>query len=644
MTELNFKGKEFVFNHHLAVPFRPVKPDAAKGIGPAILDGNLIIQGDNLHALKALLPMYSGRVDCVYIDPPYNTGNENWRYNDNVSSPLLRQWLQENPVGIDDGLRHEKWACMMWPRLRLLHELLADTGIFACSIDDNELSNLCLLLDEVFGERNRLVVAPVITNLKGNQDQFGFAGTHEYIVFYAKDRKCAQIYKFPIDDAKQDEWLKDERGPFKPGAPLRATGEDQYRENRPEMFYPIILKDGRAFLPDDDEVSQLFIKKEKRFDDEQKARLTKKYEELGFFVLWPETEEGRLGRWRWGFSKKTRERLSYDVLIGPSRRSGFSLRKKQRPEEDEEPSAKPKTLFYKPEYSSTTAANELKELLNRDAFSHTKSLGFISDVLQIACPKNGLILDAFAGSGTTAHAVLSLNKKDSGGRKFILIEAEDYADTLTAERVRRAISGYPFVGLRRTELSRTKLNWRTLQKASEVLQRIEEIENTDENHYDKIKKEVKNAELIVIGEKTVTERAEGLGGNFTYCTLGAPLELDSLLLGETLPPYAAIGAVLFSMATNRAFDPAGMREADFYLGQTEGQHIWLFYKPDLDWLKSPEAALTLTRAKAISETAPEKRHLVFAPARFVSQKMLTEQKIQVEFVPLPDALYRIDRS
>jgi adenine-specific DNA-methyltransferase len=134
------------------------------------------------------------------------------------------------------------------------------------------------------------------------------------------------------------------------------------------------------------------------------------------------------------------------------------------------------------------------------------------------------------------------------------------------------------------------------------------------------------------------------GGSFTYCTLGAPLELDNLLRGETLPPYAGIGAVLFSMATNRAFDPAGMREADFYLGQTNGQHIWLFYKPDLEWLKSPEAALTLTRAKAISETAPEERHLVFAPARFVSQKMLTEQKIQVEFVPLPDALYRIDRS
>jgi hypothetical protein len=127
-------------------------------------------------------------------------------------------------------------------------------------------------------------------------------------------------------------------------------------------------------------------------------------------------------------------------------------------------------------------------------------------------------------------------------------------------------------------------------------------------------------------------------------TLGVPLELDSLLRGETLPPYAGIGAVLFHMATNHAFDPTGMREVDFYLGQTEGQHIWLLYKPDLDWLKSPEAALTLTRAKAISETAPEKRHLVFAPARFVSQKMLTEQKIQVEFVPLPDALYRIDRS
>ncbi|SLN77875.1 hypothetical protein OCH7691_04581 [Oceanibacterium hippocampi] len=176
------------------------------------------------------------------------------------------------------------------------------------------------------------------------------------------------------------------------------------------------------------------------------------------------------------------------------------------------------------------------------------------------------------------------------------------------------------------------------------MHKVEGIENLHGHEYDRIKKTVKDGELIVTGEKIVEERAEGLGGSFTYCTLGAPVALDKILSGETLPSYEGIGAALFHMATNRALDPAAVREADFYLGATEGQHVWLIYKPDLDWLKSPEAALTLKRARAFAKTDPDKRHLVFAPARYVSQTMLAEQNIPVEFVPLPFALYRIDRS
>ena len=156
MPELSFKGKEFVHNHHLTVPHRPLVPDPAKGIGPARLDGNLIIQGDNLHALKSLLPLYAGKVDCIFIDPPYNTGNEGWSYNDNVNSPMLQAWLRENPIGIEDGLRHDKWCAMMWPRLRLLRELLSESGLIVVTIDDNELHRLICLMDEVFGAANKL--------------------------------------------------------------------------------------------------------------------------------------------------------------------------------------------------------------------------------------------------------------------------------------------------------------------------------------------------------------------------------------------------------------------------------------------------------------------------------------------------------
>jgi adenine-specific DNA-methyltransferase len=243
-----------------------------------------------------------------------------------------------------------------------------------------------------------------------------------------------------------------------------------------------------------------------------------------------------------------------------------------------------------------------------------------------------------------AHAVLSANEKDGGNRRFILVEMEEYADKLTAERVRRVINGYDFKGTQRTELLRERLNWRAISNAVTLVHNVEAVENLHGHEYDRIKKEVKDGELIVTGEKTVDERAEGLGGAFTYCTLGDPVELDKVLSGETLPSYEGLGAALFHMATSHALDPARVKEADFYLGGTAGQHVWLIYKPDLDWLKSPEAALTLARARQFAATAPNMRHLVIAPARFVSQKMLAEQNIPVDFVPLPFALYRIDRS
>lgn len=223
---------------------------------------------------------------------------------------------------------------------------------------------------------------------------------------------------------------------------------------------------------------------------------------------------------------------------------------------------------------------------------------------------------------------------------------EDYADNLTAERVRRVINGYDFKGTQKTELHRERLNWRALQRAETVVQKVETIEKLEGDRFDKITKQVKDGELIVTGEKAVKERAEGLGGEFTYCSLGAPVELDKILTGEQLPAFEALGAALYHMAANTAVDPNGMSEADFYVGASEAWHIWLIYKPDLDWLKSPDAALTLARARQIAGAKPGdgRKHLVFAPARFVSQKMLAEHNLPVEFAPLPYALYRIERT
>ena len=188
MSELNFKGKEFVYNHHLSVPFRPLVMHAEKGIGEPSLDGNLIVHGDNLHALKALLPLYGGKVDCIFIDPPYNTGNEGWCYNDNVNAPMIKEWLDANQVGIEDGLRHDKWCAMMWPRLRLLHELLAETGSLWMTLDENEFHRAKLLLGEIFGENNSVATVCWRNKVSPANDARYFSDDFDYVVCFAKNR------------------------------------------------------------------------------------------------------------------------------------------------------------------------------------------------------------------------------------------------------------------------------------------------------------------------------------------------------------------------------------------------------------------------------------------------------------------------
>jgi len=187
MTELNFKGKEFVYNHHLAVPFRPLEMHPEKGIGDPGLDGNLIIHGDNLHALKALLPLYAGKVDCIFIDPPYNTGNERWAYNDNVNAPMIKEWLDSNPIGIEDGLRHDKWCAMMWPRLRLLYELLAENGSFWMTLDENEVHRARSILDEIFGDKNFVDTVIWHKNYAPKATVQYFSSDHDYLLVYAKN-------------------------------------------------------------------------------------------------------------------------------------------------------------------------------------------------------------------------------------------------------------------------------------------------------------------------------------------------------------------------------------------------------------------------------------------------------------------------
>ncbi len=303
------------------------------------------------------------------------------------------------------------------------------------------------------------------------------------------------------------------------------------------------------------------------------------------------------------------------------------------------------SVFYRDGRAGTL---ELEAIVAPGKLEFLENTDIVERLIALAADRTALVLDSFAGSGTTAQAVLQLNRRDGGNRKFILVECEDYADTLTAERVRRVIRGYDFQGTQREELHREGLTFTSLKEADKLLDHVESIKHLEGHRFDKIKAEVKGGELIVTGEREVTQRTEGLGGEFTYCTLGEPLEMDKLLTGENLPTFEQLGALLFHMATNEA-RPC---EADHeevagcgYLGESSARHVWLIYRPDLAFLKSRDAALTLSRAQALAAAKPDKAHLVFAPARFVSQRVLDDAKLPVklEFAPLPYALYRVER-
>lgn len=576
MTEINFKGKEFVYNHHLAVPFRPLMPDAKKGVGPVALDGNLIIHGDNLHALKALLPLYAGKIDCVYIDSPYNTGKSDWSYNDQVNSPMIKEWLDSNPITVEDTLRHDKWACMMWPRLQLLRELMKPGAIIFASIDDNEVALFKHLLHATFGDNNNPQNNPhlgtIVWKNATDNNPTNIATEHEYIHAFCLQRdNVAPVWNSLSADLKElltkkeQELLNSDLGE----TDISGAYSEWFRTYRPQLG-PL------------QEYNQI--------------------DKGGIFTASRSVHNpGREG-YRWDLiNPKTKKPVPQPLM-------GYRFPEETRDEllaqdriifsDDPEQLIRLKVYLkdYKEkmpgiiEIDGRRGANELRKIFpeRKQAFKNPKTYTLIEWLLSFTAAPDAIVLDSFAGSGTTAHAVMKLNQRDGGSRKCILIESEDYADELTAERVRRLIQG--------------------VSKAQDE------------------------------------ELRKGLGGTFTYCTLGKSIALDEILTGTSLPPYLSIGSALFHMATNQAFVPGAASESEFFLGETDALCVWLIYKPDLDWLKSSEAALTLSRAKKFAEANPKKKHLVFAPTPYVSQKMLAEQSLPVEFVPLPFALYRIERS
>jgi adenine-specific DNA-methyltransferase len=622
MPEIVFKGKEYVYNHHLTVPYRPLLPHPDKGIGPADLAGNLVIHGDNLHALKSLLPRHAGAVDLVFIDPPYNTGNEGWCYSDNVNSPIMKEWLSSNPVDGDDLLRHDKWLCMMWPRLVLLRELLSERGSLWMTLDDNEVHRARMMLDEIFGETAFIANVVWQKNFAPKNTAQFFSEDHDHLLVVAKDPNLwrpRMLERTAEMESRYSNPDSDPRGPW-------TSGDLSARNYYGDGTYSIDCPGGRH-IAGPPSGSYWRVKKSK-------------FQQMD--------KEGRI--W-WGDGGNNQPRLKRYLSEVKQGRT-------------------PQTLWFYDEVGHTQDAKktllEMGVLKNEEATITPKPVALIERVLDIGADDNALILDSFAGSGTTAHAVLKANARDGGSRRFILVEGEDYADRLTAERVRRAINGYAWSGTQRETLLEEKITLTQFRKAAEWVEKIDAIKAQQglseaggtggdladrasaprQPRFEKIEARIDDGVLRVEGVRRVSQMAEGLGGEFTYCTLGEPVELEKLLSGATLPAFEALGAWLFYTATGGNLPPPPKQAPAWYLGEAEDRHVWLVYRPELAFLKSPEAALTLSVAKGFrdwglahdADRGAPKGHLVFAPAKYLSNRQLKDHGI--DYAPLPFALYR----
>jgi len=537
MPTLDFKGKHHIYAHHLSVPYRPLEPDESQSCNPSGAEDNLIIRGDNLHALKALLPRYANRVKCIYIDPPYNTGNEGWIYSDNVSNPPMQEWFKEHsPVDNEDLEKHDKWLCMMWPRLHLLKELLAEDGVIFISIDDNEQHHLRMLMDEIFDEKNffaRIIWESRTKPTNMGRARFNIQTNTEIIMVYGKismtDHAGFRLY--PTTEKKYP--YKDAHGEYR-------LEEYQQRRNIGRLRRDTMVYEINGITPKAGYRWQVAPDRHQRLQESERVVVKGKrvYEKI---------------------HKSAEDSFAYEPFWG---------------------------LISKDIGTSESGKSELNEILGIDHGLETvKPTDLIKTLIFHSTKGNDIILDSFAGSGTTAHAVLALNKEDGGNREFILVECEEYADTITAERVRRVING------------------------------------------------VENAK-----DKTLKE---GLGGSFTYCTLGEPTEIEAMLTGESLPSYSVLAVqLLFAAAGVSVGDEKLEQKNDDGLFYSDDKNdYYLHYQPDLDYLSSDEAILKQEHAERIRDASFQngKKAIVYAAGNYIGQRELT--KMGITFCQLPYVLH-----
>ena len=529
MPTLNWIGKEAVVNHHQQVPFHLLKdvPELACG-EPG--DGNLIVQGDNLVALKALLPYYAGQVKCIYIDPPYNTGNEGWAYNDNVNSPVIREWLGKVVGKEGETLdRHDRWLCMMYPRLVLLKQFLREDGAIFVSIDDNEVASLRMVMDEIFGTGNFLCAFAWEKRYSPPPDTKDIGYLHETLLAYRRSPDFKRNLLTLTDDqtGRYKNPDNDQRGPWKAmDYTCRYTADE-----RPNLYYPIVQPNtGEEVLP-------------------KRTRVWAMSKE----VYEKHVAENRI--W-WGVSgKNTVPALKNFISEIQQGMMPVSLLKHEVAGHTDE------------------AAKELRELVPWIKFT-PKPTRLIQHLLKIATDNNSLILDSFAGSGTTGHAVLKQNAEDGGGRKFILVEMdENIARNVTSERVRRVAQGYT------------------------------------------------NAK---------GEQVEDLGGGFRFCELGEPLFDEGGKIRETVR-FADLARHVYFTETGEPLPRERVTKSPF-IGACRGVGIYLLYNGILGD-KSARGGNVLTRAVLAQLPPFEGQKVIYCAGCLLGRDRLQAERIIVRQTP-----------
>jgi adenine-specific DNA-methyltransferase len=462
---------------------------------------HILIEGDNFHSLSVLNYTHENSIDVIYIDPPFNTGSTAWVYNNKY-------------VDKEDAFKHSKWVNMMWNRLSISRNLLKPTGILICAIDDYEIQNLRHLLDKIFHEKNRLGTITVVHNPGGRQDDKFIATAHEYMLIYAKDAQQAVVKYLGISDKKLREYVfKDEFGKYKLREFMRS-GSNSRRQDRPNMWYPIYIN-----------------------PDTLKFDIT---EFEGSVEVLPIDSEGIERVWRWGKNTLLKRKEKYIEV----HKNGDSITFFVKERKDDNKGDKPKTIWNKSEYSAANGTNELKRIVGLEEegeklFDYPKSPFLIKDILKITSNQDSIILDYFAGSGTTGQAVMDLNAEDEGSRQFILctnneigpkrlkklkdrgltreqLKMEGVCRKVCYPRVKNLLTGFSFSGKIKTIIFEQKLNMTKMRRIAEIYDEYLETKEKQKDKFDDIKRELKDNTMRLLGITNVTEKQEGFGDNLKY--------------------------------------------------------------------------------------------------------------------------------